>query len=93
MGIVVLLVLLAAIVFQILLVIKMFKHAGALHGIIGLLCGLYALVWGWMNANKFEGVKNIVLIYTVLLVLYIILAVAFGGFSYASMATPTGVTP
>lgn len=91
MGIVVLLVLLAAIVFQILLVIKMFKNAGALHGILGLICGLYALIWGWMNANKYEGVKNIVLIYTVLLILYLILAFAFGGFSY-SMGTPP-VTP
>lgn len=87
MGIVVLLVLLAAIVFQILLVIKMFKHAGALHGIIGLLCGLYALIWGWMNANKFEGVKNIVMIYTALLILYLILAAVFGGFSYGTMPT------
>lgn len=93
MSIVVLLVLLAAIVFQILLVIKMFKHAGALHGIIGLLCGLYALIWGWMNSGKYPDVKNIVLIYTVLLVLYIILAAVFGGFSYGSMGTPTTVAP
>ena len=92
MGIVVLLVLLAAIVFQILLAIKMFKNAGVVHGNLGLICGLYALIWGWMNANKYEGVKNLVLIYTVLLILYIILAAVFGGFSY-SYGVPGPVTP
>lgn len=93
MSFVVLLVLLAVIVFQILLAIKMFKNAGVVHGIIGLLCGLYALVWGWMNAGKYEGVKNLVLIYTVLLILYIILVIAFGGFSYSYGVPGAPVTP
>lgn len=41
-----------AFVVQILVVVKMFQNAGALHGILGLICGLYAYIWGWMNANK-----------------------------------------
>lgn len=93
MSILVLLVLLAAIVCQIMVVIKMFKNAGALHGILGLLCGLYALIWGWMNANKL-GIRNLMLIWTVLLILYIILAAVFGGFNYSyGVGTPGGVTP
>lgn len=93
MSILVLLVLLAAIVVQILVVVKMFKNAGALHGILGLLCGLYAFIWGWMNANKL-GIKNLMLIWTGLLILYFILAAVFGASFGYNMATPGGgVTP
>jgi len=93
MGILVWLVLLAAIVCQILVVVKMFQNAGALHGILGLLCGLYALVWGWMNADKY-GIKNLMLAWTGLLILYVILAAIFGGgFSYSYGVPGTPVTP
>jgi hypothetical protein len=93
MSILVLLVLLAAIVVQILVVVKMFQNAGALHGILGLICGLYAFIWGWMNANKL-GIKNLMLIWTALLILYLILAAVFGAsFSIGNMGTPGPVTP
>jgi hypothetical protein len=93
MSILVLLVLLAAIVVQILVVIKMFQNAGALHGILGLLCGLYAFIWGWMNANKL-GIKNLMLIWTALLILYFILAMVFGASFGYNMGTPgVPVTP
>ena len=93
MGILVWLVLLAMIVLQILVVIKMFKNAGALHGILGLLCGLYAFIWGWMNANKL-GIRNLMIIWTVLIILYFILVFAFGAgnFNY-SFGTPGVTTP
>ena len=93
MSIVLLLLLIALIVLQILVVIKMFKNAGALHGILGLICGLYAFIWGWMNANKL-GIKNLMIIWTLLLILYIILSAVFGAsFSY-NLGTPGApVTP
>lgn len=77
MSILPLLVLVAMIIVQILVVIKMFQNAGALHGILGLLCGLYAFVWGWMNATKLN-IRNLMLIWTVLLILYFILAATIG---------------
>lgn len=49
---------LAAIVFFILILIKMFKTAGAVQGILGLICALWAFIWGWMNA-KDEKFQNI----------------------------------
>lgn len=92
MSIVLLLLLLAIIVCQILVVIQMFKNAGVVHGILGLICGLYALIWGWMNANKY-GIKNLMLAWTALLILYIILSAVFGAsFSY-NLGTPGPVTP
>ncbi|MFL6275209.1 MAG: hypothetical protein ACJ74G_08350 [Blastocatellia bacterium] len=72
----------AALVCQIIVVVKMFQTAGALQGIIGLICGLWAFIWGWMNAGK-VGIKNIMMIWTGLIILYIILAIAGGGFNYS----------
>lgn len=72
---------LVAFVVQILVVVKMFQNAGALHGILGIICGLYAYIWGWMNANKL-GIRNLMIIWTALIILIIILNIVFG----ASMA-------
>jgi hypothetical protein len=92
MGILVWLVLLAVVVVQILVVVKMFQNAGALHGILGLICGLYAYIWGWMNANKL-GIRNLMIIWTVLIILYFILAATLGAsFSYG-VGTPGVTTP
>jgi hypothetical protein len=65
---------LASLVCFVMVVIKLFKEKGALHGILGILCGIYTFIWGWMNAGRL-GVKNIMLIWTVLIVVGIILNV------------------
>lgn len=66
----------------IIVLVKMFQTAGAVQGIIGLICGLWAFIWGWMNAGK-VGLKNIMLIWTALIILSIILNIASGGFNYS----------
>ena len=66
----------------IIVLVKMFQTAGVLQGILGLICGLWCFIWGWMNAGKL-GIKNIMLIWTVLILLNIVLGVAGGGFSYS----------
>lgn len=81
---------LACLICQIIVAVKIFQNDGALKGIIALLCGLFGLIWGWMNADRL-GVKQIMMIWSLLIVVYIILAVMSGGFSY-SMGTPP-VTP
>ncbi len=92
MGILVWLVLLAAFVVQILVVVKMFQNAGALHGILGLICGLYAYIWGWMNSAKL-GIRNLMIIWTILIIIYFILAATIGAsFSYG-VGGPGPVTP
>jgi hypothetical protein len=80
MGILALLCLLGAIVCQIIVIVKMFQTAGAVQGIIGLLCGLWAFIWGWMNSDKVG--KNIMLAWTGLIILYVVFAVLSGGFNY-----------
>ena len=87
-GILVILVFVACIICQIFVAVKIFQADGALKGIIALLCGLFGLIWGWMNADRL-GVKQIMMIWTVLIVIYIILG-AMGGFNFNySMGTPT----
>lgn len=70
----------------IMVLIKLFQNEGALKGILGFICFLYALIWGWMNATKL-GIKNIMMIWTLLIIVYIILGMMGGGFSY-SVGTP-----
>ncbi|MFY9620205.1 MAG: hypothetical protein WAM70_21265 [Pyrinomonadaceae bacterium] len=86
MGILVWIVLLGCIICQIIVAIKIFQNDGALKGIIALICGLFGLIWGWMNAARL-GVKNIMIIWTLLIVVYVILG-AIGGFNF-SVGTPT----
>lgn len=73
---------LGSLICLIIVVVKMFQNAGPVQGIIGLICGIWAFIWGWMNAGKL-GIKNLMLIWTVLILLSIILNVAGGGFNYS----------
>ena len=63
----------------IMVLIKQFQNAGPVHGIIGIItCGIWTFIWGWMNAGRL-GIKNLMLIWTVLWIIYIVLLVAGGG--------------
>jgi hypothetical protein len=87
LGILALVALVGCIICQIFVAIKIFQNDGALKGILALICGLFGLIWGWMNSARL-GVKNIMLIWTVLIIVYAICAGMGGGFSY-SLGTPT----
>jgi hypothetical protein len=71
----------------IIVLVKMFQNAGVLQGILGLICGLWCFIWGWMNAGKL-GIKNIMLIWTVLWLLCAVLGFASGSFTYSFGTTP-----
>ena len=47
----------------ILVLIRLFKAKGALHGILGIICGLYPLIWGWINVKALD-IKNIMVAWT-----------------------------
>jgi hypothetical protein len=87
LGILALLCGLGALICAIIVLIKLFQEKGALHGILGFLCGLYTFIWGWMNASRL-GIKNIMVIWTLLIILYCVFGALGGGFSY-SFGTPT----
>jgi hypothetical protein len=64
---------LASLVCFVMVLIKQFQTAGALHGIIGLItCGIWTFIWGWMRASTLN-LRNIMLAWTGLIVLGIVL--------------------
>lgn len=63
----------------VMVLIKMFPAEGPLKGILAIVCGLYAFVWGWMNSARFN-LKTIMLIWTVC----ILVAMATGMMGAAS---------
>lgn len=73
--------LLGSIACWIMVLIKMFKTEKPLIGVLGILCSLWAFIWGWMNAGK-QGLQKIMLIWTVC----IVLAGVGGGMSGAALA-------
>jgi hypothetical protein len=92
MQIVAMLLSLLSFICFILVLIKQFQNAGIVHGIIGIItCGIWTFIWGWMNAGKL-GIKNIMMIWTLLIVVCIIINVMFGGM-YAFMPQRPTVTP
>ena len=77
---------LACLVPFVIVLIKLFQTKGALHGILGIICGLYTFIWGWMNATALN-LKNIMLIWTGLIIASVILNVIFGGAAMSQMQT------
>ena len=69
---------LVSLVCWIMVLIKMFPAEGALKGVLAIICGLYAFVWGWMNAGRF-GLRNIMLIWTVAIIISVIANMMSGG--------------
>ena len=78
---------LGSLVCFVIVLIKQFQTAGALHGIIGLItCGIWTFIWGWMRASTLN-IKNIMLAWTGLIVLSIVLNMM------GAMSALSGMTP
>ena len=84
---------LAWLVLFVLVLIKQFKTAGPIHGIIGIItCSLWTFIWGWLNAGKLN-IRNLMIIWTVVIIACITVGILGGGFSYSYGINPAGVTP
>jgi hypothetical protein len=59
----------------IFVLIQMFKTS-VVQGIVGLICGLWAFIWGWMHATG--SLRNVMLIWTILLIVSIVLGFTVG---------------
>jgi hypothetical protein len=74
----------------VIVLIKQFKDGGVVQGIIGLICSLWAFIWGWMNSSRL-GIRNIMIAWTIIIILLVLLSATGNlNFSY-SVGTP--VTP
>jgi len=76
-----------AVICFIIVLIKLFQEKGVLHGILGLICWLYTFIWGWIEAGRLN-IRNIMLVWTALVILSIVLNTVFGGFYYPFGAHP-----
>ena len=61
----------------ILVLIKLFQKEGVGLGILGIICALYTFIWGWIN-HKIQKITNIMLIWTILIIIAMILNFALG---------------
>ncbi len=71
---VVVLCILAQFVMYIIVLVKLFKEKGALHGILGFFVGIYPFIWGWIMHKQLKLTK-IMLIWTILFILLPILGI------------------
>jgi hypothetical protein len=84
---------LACFICFIIVLIKQFQTAGPIHGIIGIItCTLWTFIWGWMNSARLN-IRNIMLIWTVLLLICIILTFVSGVSLFPAYPTATPVVP
>ncbi|MFT5195845.1 MAG: hypothetical protein ACI9EW_001595 [Cellvibrionaceae bacterium] len=51
----------------IMVLIKLFQSEGVLMGILGLICGIYTFIWGWMK-NEEQGIRQIMTYWTIAIV-------------------------
>lgn len=85
MGILYSLLVVANIACLVMVLLKLFPAEGPLKGILGIICGLYTYIWGWMNSSRFN-LKTIMLIWTAVIILQMLMA-GMMGFSAFSSAT------
>ncbi len=76
----------------ILVLIKMFPAEGVLKGILAIICSLYAFIWGWINAGRFN-MRNIMLAWTGFIVLSIIGGVIVSAAGVGEAALQGSATP
>jgi hypothetical protein len=81
--------LISLIVFIIVL-IKQFKHGGALQGIIGIItCGLWTFIWGWIK-HKSLALTKIMIIWTIIQLTPLVLIGVFGAAMMGEMFKMVG---
>jgi len=69
-----------------LVAIQAFNRKQIVAGIFLIICWPFTLIYGWMKANEW-GTKNLMIAYTVLLVLGLVLEALGGGFSFTYTRT------
>lgn len=79
-GILTLVTSLVSLVCFVLVLIKLFQSEGALLGILGILCGIYTFIWGWMK-NEEQGIRQIMIYWTAAIVAGIVFNLLGGGMS------------
>lgn len=51
----------------IIIVIELFKIQGVALGILGIICGIFTFIWGWVKVDE-HGKRNIMIIWSIAIV-------------------------
>jgi len=65
---------LISLILFVMVLIKLFQNEGTGKGILGIICGLYTFIWGWMKAKELE-MTDIMLFWSFVIVLQIVLSI------------------
>lgn len=77
----------------IMVLIPLFKKEGPGLGVLGIFCGIYSYIWGWMNV-KTSNLKKIMLAWTACIVLVLLgYAVMFVGIAQMAASNPDAFAP
>jgi hypothetical protein len=76
----------ASLVCWVMVLIAIFKANEIWQGIVGIICPLFAFIWGWMHADRL-GVRKIMPIWTAAVVAGIVLNIL------TAVVAPRGATP
>jgi Tfp pilus assembly protein PilF len=79
LGILIALCLICSLVYWIIVVVRLFKEKGAIHGILGIVISLYPFIWGWIKHKELKLTKTM-LIWTISYVLAIALSIGMSIF-------------
>ena len=81
---------LISLVVFIIVLIKQFKHGGALQGIIGIItCGLWTFIWGWIK-HKSLAMSKIMILWTIIQLTPLVLLGVFGAAMMGEMFKMVG---
>ena len=90
-GVILGLVILANLALYILVLIRLFKKKGTLHGILGIIFSIYPFVWGWIKHRELKLTKIMLgwtLTSIIVPVLAIVMAIAVPGMMASRMSKP-----
>jgi tetratricopeptide (TPR) repeat protein len=79
LGIFSALCLICSLVYWVIVVIRLFKEKGAIHGILGIVVALYPFIWGWVKHKELKLTKTM-LIWTISYVLAVVLSIGMAIF-------------
>jgi tetratricopeptide (TPR) repeat protein len=79
------------VVYWIIVVIRLFKEKGAIHGILGIVVSLYPFIWGWIKHKELKLTKTM-LIWTISYVLAVVLSIGMAIFIPVMFADKTTKT-
>ena len=60
---------------------KLFPAEGTGKGILGIICALYAFIWGWQNKDQHD-LQNVMVIWTILVIVSVVLNVLVSNMNF-----------